>query len=320
MKIGIVTPAPPRSKYGNRVTALRWAGILRDLGHRVNVRLAYDHEPYDMMVALHARRSYTAIRRFHQLYPARPLIVALTGTDLYRDIPRSSTARQSLEIASRLVALQPKAGEELEPRLRSKLRVIYQSVPASQPSLTRAQNGRRTFDVCVVGHLRPVKDPFRAALAARRLPSSSRLRIVHAGAAMSKDMEARARAEAAVNPRYNWLGEQPRWRVTQIFRRSAVCVLSSKMEGGANTVSEAAVEGVPLLASQIPGSVGLLGEDYPGYFRVGDTANLARLLHRAETDQAYLAMLRKHVEKLAPRFHPDRERAAWKRLLGELEA
>jgi glycosyltransferase involved in cell wall biosynthesis len=96
-------------------------------------------------------------------------------------------------------------------------------------------------------------------------------------------------------------------------------VLSSKLEGGANVVSEAIVAGVPLLASRIAGSVGLLGENYPGYFRVGDTPGLAALLHRAETDPAFLTGLRSHCRKLVPLFDPRRERAAWSRLLEELE-
>lgn len=318
MRIGLITPAPPRSKSGNRITALRWAGILRDLGHHVSIGLTYDREAYDVLVALHARRSYSSIARFHQQHPKRPLIVALTGTDLYRDLPRRRAAQTSLKLATRIVALQPKAGEELEPGLRSKLRIILQSAPITLRQRAENTVSRRTFNVCVIGHLRPVKDPFRTALAARRLPPSSRIRILHVGAAMSEHMEARARAEAAANPRYRWLAEQPRWRVAQILGGSALCVLSSRLEGGANVVSEAVVAGVPLLASRIPGSVGLLGENYPGYFRVGDTEGLAALLRRAEIDTAFLARLKVWCRKIAPRFHPDRERVAWRQLLEEL--
>lgn len=321
MRIGIVTPAPPRSRYGNRVTALRWARILRGLGYRVHTLQTYAGEPYDLLIALHARRSYSSVSRFHRAHPERPLIVALTGTDLYRDLPRSRSAQKSVGLATLLIALQPKASEELEPHLREKLRVIYQSVPV--PSLKRGRRktsaSRRNFDVCVIGHLRPVKDPFRAALAARRVPSSSRLRILHVGAAMDRGMADRARLEMSVNPRYQWLGEQPRWRVPKILERSALCVLSSKLEGGANVVSEAIVAGVPLVASRIAGSVGLLGESYPAYFKVGDAEGLARLLYRAETDRAFLTRLDSHCRKLAPLFDPRRERGAWSRLLAELD-
>jgi putative glycosyltransferase (TIGR04348 family) len=325
VKIGIVTPAPPRSRYGNRVTAVRWAGILRALGHRVSIIQAYEGRPYDLLVALHARRSYPSIRRFHQDHPECPLLVALTGTDLYEDLPRSGRARESLELATRLIALQPKASEALPSHLRQKMRVIYQSMsqgsgkgtkPASRiPSRVSRD---RSVDVCVIGHLRPVKDPFRAARAARRLPLSSCVRVLHVGAAMDEGMARRARAELRVNRRYLWLGEQPHQRVQQILATSAMCVLSSKLEGGANVVSEAIVAGVPLLASRIAGTVGLLGESYPGYFNVGDTSGLAQLLERAETDPAFLRRLRSRGRELAPLFDPRRERTAWSQLLSEL--
>lgn len=315
MNIGIVTPAPPRSHYGNRVTALRWARMLRSLGHRVTLATSYENGRWDLLVALHARRSREAVRRFRREHPAHPIVVALTGTDLYGDLPGSAAARESLELATRIVVLQPKAREQLAPRLRPKTRVIHQSAAG-----TGGQGAKRSrrFDVCVIGHLRPVKDPFRAALAARTLDAGSRVRILHLGGAMSSDMAARARAEMRANARYHWLGEQPAWRARQILARSRLLVLSSRMEGGANALSEAIVSGVPVLASRIPGSVGILGEDYPGYFEFGNTRGLACLLQRAETDTAFLETLRCRVNALAGLFDPKRERRAWKALLEEL--
>jgi glycosyltransferase involved in cell wall biosynthesis len=90
------------------------------------------------------------------------------------------------------------------------------------------------------------------------------------------------------------------------------------MEGGANAISEALAWGVPILSSRIPGSVGLLGAAYPGYFEPGDTAGLARLLHRAETSSTFLEKLRRECARLAPRVQPRRERAAWAKLLREI--
>lgn len=230
MRIGIITPAPARSRYGNRVTALRWARILKDLGHRVTVSQGYEGGAYDLLIALHARRSYPSISRFRSERANAPIIVALTGTDLYCDLQKSRRAQESLEIATRLVALQPMAIDKLPPHLRGKACVIYQSVAAPPQAISRHREiegnssdiarSRRTFDVCVIGHLRQVKDPFRAAMAARLLPPSSRIRVLHVGGAMNEEMAARARAEMEVNPRYHWLGEQPHWRTRRILARS----------------------------------------------------------------------------------------------------
>src|ERR1041385_5227029 len=127
MRIDLVTPAPPGSRKGNRVTALRWARRLRELGHRVEVREEYTGGGPDCLIALHARRSYPSVAGFREGHPTRPLIVALTGTDLYEDLPGSREALRSLELADRVVALQPLAAEALPARLRPKGRTIYQS-------------------------------------------------------------------------------------------------------------------------------------------------------------------------------------------------
>jgi putative glycosyltransferase (TIGR04348 family) len=331
MRIGIVTPAPPDSRYGNRVTALRWARILRRRGNRVSISQTYDGKPYDLLVALHARKSHRSIINFRRQNAAVPIIVALTGTDIYRDVRTDHLAQESLDIAGRIVVLQRKAIEELRPGWREKARVIYQSVEnraltgtsggsaktrTSKPEASERFNG--TFDVCVIGHLRAVKDPFRTAMAARTLPDSSKLRVLQVGGAMTTAMANRARKEMWANKRYRWLGEQPQSRVRLVLAKSHLCVLSSRLEGGANVLSEAIVASVPILASRIDGNVGILGTDYPGYFDVGDTRQLARLLTCAETLPDYLKKLRTGCKRLAPLFEPAREEQAWSDLLSEL--
>ena len=315
MKIFLACPAPPRSRKGNRVTAVRWARLLRDLGCRVVIGQQFAGRRWDVLIALHARRSHDAVRRYRQLHPAGPLVVTLTGTDLYRDIRTSKRAQRSLEMADRLIVLQPRGLDELPARLRAKGRVVIQS---AEPTRPRPPRSGRTFDVCVLGHLRHEKDPFRAALALRRLPADSRLRLTHAGRALSEGMERRAKALMLREPRYRWLGEVSAGRARRLLARSRLLVLSSRLEGGANVISEALADGVPVLASRIPGSVGLLGAGYPGYFPVGDTQALARLLARAEADADFLAGLAKWCGALAPRVRPERERAALASILREL--
>lgn len=316
MNIAIVTPAPPGSRKGNRVTAVRWARLLRQLGHRARVCQEHPRGRWDVLVALHARRSAGAVDAFRRARPGLPVVVALTGTDLYDDIRTDPRAQRSLELATRLVVLQPLAVDELPRHLRAKARVIYQSAEAP-----RAAPGPRAghFDVCVLGHLRGVKDPLLAAAASRRLPPSSRLRVLHAGAALDPGAGEGARAEAAANPRYRWLGELPRWRALRVLARSRLLVLTSRLEGGANVVSEAIAASVPVVSSHIPGSVGILGADYPGYFPAGDAGALAALLARAEGDADFYAALARRCRRLRPLVRPERERESWRRLLRELQ-
>lgn len=315
MKIVIVTPAGPHSRHGNRHTAARWAMLLRRLGHRVSVRQSWDGTRADVMIALHARRSHDSALRFKQAYPERPLVLALTGTDLYRDIRSDPAARESMHIADRIVVLQEMAHEELTSALRKKTCVIYQSARAvrSRPPL------KSCFEVVVSGHLREEKDPFRAAAALRHLPAASRVRVIHLGAPMSTDMAREAQQWMDREPRYRWLGELPHGDARRRLARSRVMVISSRMEGGANVISEALASGVPVIASRISGNIGMLGRDYAGYFPVENEKAIARLLWHAESDAAFYRRLKAQCKARQRRVEPERETRALERLLADLD-
>ena len=268
-----------------------------------------------MMIAVHAWRSAASIARFAEARPDRPLVVCLAGTDIYRfqhSHPAETLA--SMERASALVCLHGLVHRAVPRRFHDKLRVIHQSAPplagARQPSV-------RTFDVCVIGHLREEKDPLRAARAARLVPAASRLRVIQLGKAYDRGWADRADREMADNARFVWRGEVQGGEVRRRLRRSHAMVISSTMEGGANVVSEAVCAGVPVIASDIEGNTGLLGKDYAGIFPVGDTAALAAMLWKAETEPGFLAGLAAQCRLRAPLFHPDREAAAWRALLAE---
>ena len=90
------------------------------------------------------------------------------------------------------------------------------------------------------------------------------------------------------------------------------------MEGGANVISEALVAGIPVIASDIAGSIGLLGREYPGYYPVKDTDGLRHRLEQAEKDSAFLRELNIHCQKRASLFTPARELERWKALLASI--
>jgi putative glycosyltransferase (TIGR04348 family) len=297
-------------RNGNRHTALRWAAFLRAAGHAVEVSVQWSPErPADAMLALHARRSHLSIKAF----PAeRPLVVALTGTDVYRDIHESAEARESLELAHRLIVLQPMAARELAPRLRRKVRVVVQS---SATTLRHAPV-RRGFRVCVIGHLRAEKDPLRA-LAALSFVSEKKVEVVHLGAALDPALEAEARTGMAREPRYRWLGSVPHAGALRWLASSHAMVISSRIEGGANVVCEALRIGVPVLASRIPGNVGLLGAGYAGYFPAEDERALAGLIGRAASDRRFYLNLKTQIRKLRAMVAP---RAEARALLAALSA
>jgi putative glycosyltransferase (TIGR04348 family) len=316
MRIVLITPDGPTKRTGNRVASLRWSRILRGLCHEIRLASHYDGWPADLMVAIHAWRSAHAIWDFKARYPKRPVVLQLSGTDIYEYL-RSDPAPtlRSMELADRLVGLNDLAGRVVPKRFRNRLRIIHQSAQA--PTQAR-QPSKRAIVVAVIGHLRDVKDPLRAAEAVRLLPAESRIRVEQVGRAYTPQWAVRARAEMRSNERYRWRDDVPPAAVRALLARCHAMVISSLNEGGANVISEAAVAGVPVLASHVDGNVGLLGDDYPGYFPVGDTRALARLLKRLEEEPAFAAHLAKAIARRAPLFQPAREQEAWRTLLAEL--
>ena len=314
MKISIVTPAGAAPRSGNRHTAQRWAKFLRSLGNRVAVTEEWNGAAADALIALHARKSASSIERFHHSYPDRALIVVLTGTDLYRDIGTYPAAQLSLQLASRLVVLQPAGRRELENRLRAKTRVIFQSAD------TRARHHplQSALRVAVIGHLREEKDPFRAVIALAHLPQHSGIDLVQLGDALTPMMAQTARRWMRCEPRYRWLGSKPHADALRWLAASHLLIVSSVMEGGANVICEASRIGVPILASRVSGNMGMLGADYPGYFPLFDDQALATMIDRAATDRIFYRNLKRAVLARKPLFAPLAERRALKLLMQEL--
>jgi putative glycosyltransferase (TIGR04348 family) len=304
VRIAIVTPSATSTRTGNRHTAQRYAAFLRDAGHRVRVASVWDGPECDLMIALHARKSHESIARFSARFPRRALIVVLTGTDLYRDIHIDAAAKRSLESATMLVTLQDMGALELAPRLRPKVRTVYQSARV----LRRTRPPRRKFRVCVLGHLRDEKDPFRTPLALRHLPDADDLEVVHVGDALAPGMADEAARLMRADARYRWIGGVPHSRALAWLAASHLLVISSRLEGGANVVCEAARAGVPVIASRIRGNVGMLGRGYPGYYPVAEERALARLIDRARTDPRFYRGLKDGVAARRPLFAPAAER------------
>ncbi len=279
---------------------------MRSGGHHVTVAADWNGAPADALIALHARKSGAAAYRFHRAFPDRPLIVVLTGTDLYRDIRTHATARRSLDVATRLVVLQDAGVRELALHLRAKTRVIYQS--ADTQLRQHPVEGR--FRIAVVGHLRAEKDPFCAVQALGHLAAHDDIELVQLGGALSPDMARTAKQWMRDEPRYRWLGSKPHGDTLRRMAASHLLVVSSVMEGGANVICEAGRLGLPVLASRVSGNVGMLGRDYPGYYPLHNDRALARLIARAQRRPSFYKQLKQAVLARRPLFAPAAERRA----------
>jgi len=308
----IVTPGTKAANNGNWRTAARWAQMLRDR-YQVIVQTEWRGERVDAMLALHARRSADSIKAYRTSHKGG-LAVVLTGTDLYDDLPDSDEAADSLRIADRLVVLQEDAIGALPARDRAKAEVIFQS---AERTPTRAKP-RERLECVAVGHLRPVKDPRTLISAWRVLPRDAPIFLRHIGAPLDRDLANLARDYARRDRRYRYAGPLPHAAARLAISRAHLLVHPSIAEGGANVIGEAVVSGTPVIASRISGNVGMLGEDYPGYFEPRDAQALARCLVRALEDASYLRALKSACAKRRALFAPAREKRAINALVASL--
>lgn len=267
------------------------------------------------LVALHARRSRAAIASWRRAHPERALVVALTGTDLYRDVPAGDAdALASMAEADRLIVLQEDALAHLPAARRSRASVVLQSARALKP--WPRKSGERLHAI-LVAHLREEKDPRTALAAWRELDPALPATLTIVGAALDPALGEAVRAAARADARVRWLGTREHGWTRQAIKRAHLLVNTSRMEGGANVVIEALASGTPVLASRMSGNVGLLGADYPGYFPVGDAAGLAGLVERATRDRPWLHRLERACARRAVSMTPEAEARA---LLAAVEA
>lgn len=298
----------------------------------------YRRRKADVLIALHAVKTAPAVADFVADHPEGRIVIGLTGTDIYptdHSGKRQRTFEDTIRKATAIIALQSHAARSLPAWAQDKAWVIYQSAEPPKPRPRAAVNsqgpgsdgtgmqgpGSRgpSFQVAVIGHLRAVKDPFRTAMAIRRLPPESQIRVVQVGAALSESMQVRARREEERNARYGWVGAKSKSEAGRILSSSDLLVISSRSEGSSNVLGEALVRNVPVISSRIGGIEATLGPDYPGYFDVGDTSGLREQLLRAETDRAFYRSLRDGCRRARPLVSPARERRDWKRLIQSLQ-
>ena len=312
-KLCLVTPALAAANNGNWQTAARWARMLA-ADYEVQLCVAWDGEPADVMLALHARRSADSMAAWAAQPVRRPLVLALTGTDLYRDIEHDAAAQWSLQLADRLIVLQELAPLSLPATLRHKAVVCFQSC-STRRTLAKSPRQLRAL---MVGHLREEKWPETYFDAARLLADRPDIQLDHIGAPLDAELGRQAQALMVTHPRYRWLGALPHGPVRQRIQRAHLLVHCSRMEGGAHVVMEAVCSGTPVLASRIDGNVGMLGRDYAGYFEPGDSLGLVTLLQQARSDATMLPTLMAQCARRASLFDPDQERSSLRRLLSSL--
>ncbi len=304
-RVVIVSPALASANNGNWQTAKRYANMLATT---CTVRIVSEWDGArtdDVLIALHARRSYSSIAAWYAQRGSEGLCVVLTGTDLYRDIKQDLQAQQSLGWAKSLIVLQPAGLAELPTKFQDKTQVLFQSTSTRQTLLKTNRHVRAVM----VGHLRSEKSPQTFFEVATLLAERSDIELRHIGGEHDQVLAQQAHDTAAKHPNYQFLGARSHEQTRRYIQRSHVLVHPSVMEGGAHVIMEAICSGVPVLASRIAGNIGMLGEDYAGFFTTGDAHELAKLLIRFREDASFAAQLQMQCGQRAYLFEAARERS-----------
>ena len=288
---------------------MRWAGLLRQLGHLVTIASEWRDQAADVLITVHAVKSASSVLAASCDRPDIRIVTLLAGTDIYPNFEPSETTTAALARADALIALQPRARDLLPKKLREKSYTIVQSATAV------AAPKHQTFTASVIAHLRPIKQPHIAIQAAAMLAPEIDIQLILAGSQLDDGYGQLIKDSVANTKRTNWVGALPRRETKVLLASSHACILPSQVEGGANVISEAIAAGTPILCSAISGNLGLLGDDWPGMFPMGDAAALARLLERMVTENSFFDELCQRTQQLQAMVDPELERQSWAEIL-----
>ena len=294
------------------MTAERTELILRKAGYDVQMEAeSYQGADASCLIALNARRSAGVVAEFDLLHPGRQVIVIITGSDInHAEMEdEGSATRRTMARADALVVLHEADMEVLPGGLREKATCIFPSVRLPGSALHDPAPGD-VFEVIMAGNLRAVKNPQLAVEVAALLPDDSPIFINSYGDASEELAVEMTHASAEVR-HFNWCGKLDHATLMEKMARAHILLNTSILEGGANAICEAVTMGLPVIATDIRGNVGMLGEDYPGLFPCGDAQAAAGLLRRCATDASFYEELKRRVKQRASLFDFATESSAW---------
>ena len=313
MKINVCTGYPLDSPRGNTTTAYRIVERLQQAGHTATALYTDTPPNADAQISLHVLKTAAASAHFAK-NNGGPLFICLTGTDMNGGFEQSpKLSEQIINLADKLVAAHPACLPQLPDRWRSKTVVIYPSV--TLPELGSGPVPSAPLFTCI-GHLRPVKASHLTHAAIQRIPNAD-LVAASLGNAYDVTDGQQALLNARQDARYQWHAGFDRKTALEWMKASLATINSSLSEGGANTVIEAIQLSIPVLATNIPGNRGFLGDDYKGYFETGRADQLAELMRRCLEQPDFVERLKTQLAQRRPLFSMERESEELSKLVDE---
>jgi L-malate glycosyltransferase len=332
MKSLLLAPTAPPRLTGNAVTVERISSLLAKAGVICRIvdlsatpagalaEIARNFQP-DLIHAFHAYKAgpcgFALARDL-----AVPLLITMTGTDIYGDLESADTREEVLQVlgaSARITVFNTQARSVLFHCGidRRTVSVVHQSVslPANAETDWRERLGidREAPVFLLLGGIRRIKD-FSFALTAlaesrKRFPT---LRLLIAGPVIEPEEFAKIQTWCTGRSWVALLGEVPRREIRALFATGDVLINTSRSESESNAVLEAMSRGKIVIARDIPGNASLFGGDRRFLFR--DARELQDVIDHVLTDRRgwdrYGAQARRRITRS---FSPAREQAGYLR-------
>ena len=315
MNILILYPDNKNVITGNLCSALQYQKILQGLGYSVDVDFKYTGQRAEVLIAINAAKKNSEIIEFKARNSNAKIVSVLSGTDIYPE-PLEKTI-ESMKLSNALVALQPDGLLKVPECHRGKTFLIYQSVE-SIINVSSPMEHISEFRVTLIANIRSVKDPLVAPNACKLLSISSKIKIIHIGYCLERNLGVILSKESESNERYNWIGGLNELDTRETLSQSDVLLITSIDEGAGRVVGEAIELGVPIISTRNSGVLGLLGDNYEGYYPVSDSNLLSKMLMRAESDPNFLQSLYEQCQSKAHLFSPEVEKQSWSQLISKI--
>ena len=311
----IHSPYPRQKSQGNAVTALRMKNLLAEGGLSVAIHERGD-SPIEAkcLIALNARKSAAEIFAFQERQSASVVVALLTGTDVNHpemEDPCSDTIK-ALHQSDVIVSLHGGFSHRIPDELLGKTTVIYPSVRIPD-TVRHFPTSER--EVVIAGNFRDEKNPNLLIQAVGELVGESITFHAYGDGGSYQELLEKT---ADDYDDFKLHGVQDHEVLLTKMQSASVLLNTSIEEGGANAICEAVAIGLPVVASKIDGNIGMLGQDYAGFFTSGDVGELAKLLRRIFAEKELYELLKQQVSKRAELFSYEREAAEWVALVQKI--
>ncbi len=289
--IKIYSPSRDSAVTGNYVTSKRYAYHLQNLGYRVFVYNGFEEkvnvEGVRCAFVLHAEKGSHVIKELAAKNV--PVVLVLTGTDLYRDIISTKNSKKercfrSIQLASAIVVLHENAVSDLLKVVsfpRERIFVVLQSV-VDFKKRTFLFKKKNHYKILLLSNIRKEKGIIVAISGflefQKNIDARTKFTLDHIGGVLDQGYFKKITNLLEGVKSVSFLGSIEKDKLQTMLASYDLLLHSSFIEGGSLVIQEAQNAGLPIIASDISCHAALLGSAYVGLHSVGSAKDVSEKL------------------------------------------